>query len=417
MTISVDYSQFPYLITFPKSDLTFVSGTEYKITVEQYWVLLRDYADSEEAMSFPIIYTNIPPTSSTPRIVEINENYYVAQFEETSPLYSVEIISGNTNFRTVEVKNQISVGTNNTTGFIDPQFLEYGLFSGTVAVDVVNGVSGTTKTASGEIIGTRRAPSNNMPDAKTIAQTQGLIEFSVIGDITLDVDAQTPSYLYKGQNAQNSVITVEAAADVTTCEFWYCTLAGILDGGAIVRDSIIASLNYVNGIIFQTMLIPGTIQIDGSNPAYFLDCYAGAASGLNLDMNGAHTAFFLGFRGPITIKNATSGAALVADSGSITIDNTNTDLVVYSYGTTHLEDEGTNSTMYQDSMHEAVQFLQESLKGEKALALAGNTWYLRIWDTNSPRSLILDKALKDSSGNEIDDLAAGALAKELESTV
>ena len=182
MTISVDYSQFPYLITIPQSDLTLVTGNQYKITVAELWVLQRDYADSEEALPFPIIYTNVPPTESgTPRIVEINENYYMARFE--------------------------GVGTNNTTGFST----------------VETGVSGLTAEESG----------------------------------------------------------------------WLSSVP--------------------------------TIEVD-------------------------------------------------------------------------------------------MAFLKYSLKGEKSLVKVSSTWYLRIWDTNSPRALILDKALKDANGNEIDDLAAGALAQELGNT-
>jgi hypothetical protein len=209
MAISVDYSVTPYLITIPKSDLTLVTGNQYEITAAELWVLLREYADSEEALPFPIIYTNVPPTESgTPRIVEINENYYECQFELTSPIYNVDIVDGNTNFRTVEKKNEIGVGTNNTTGY------------------------------------------------------------SVVETGTSGLTAEESTWLSSVPN----------------------------------------------------------IEVD-------------------------------------------------------------------------------------------MDFLKHSLKGEKALIKVSSTWYLRIWDQNSPRSLILDKALKDANGNEIDDIAAGALAKELQSSV
>ena len=64
-----------------------------------------------------------------------------------------------------------------------------------------------------------------------------------------------------------------------------------------------------------------------------------------------------------------------------------------------------------------MSFLKYSLKGEKALEKTGNVWYLKIWDTNSPRNLILNKAVKDVFDADIDDLAAGALGKEQGSTV
>jgi len=121
MAITVDYSTTPYTIEIPKSDLTLDSGTKYNLTVDTFWQLLRDYADSPESLPFPVIYTRIAATASTPSITEINADYYQLQFEDGT--YSVNIINGNTNIRDVEVKNQVSVNTNNTTGFIDPTFL------------------------------------------------------------------------------------------------------------------------------------------------------------------------------------------------------------------------------------------------------------------------------------------------------
>ncbi len=115
MAISVNYTTKPYLITIPQSDCTLVSGTRYTMTVDKLWELLRDYADDPIGRSYPITYRRIPATSSTPKITEINENFYQAQFENGN--WSVDLIEGNTNFRDVEVKNNVSVGTNNTTGY------------------------------------------------------------------------------------------------------------------------------------------------------------------------------------------------------------------------------------------------------------------------------------------------------------
>jgi hypothetical protein len=116
MAITVDYTVTPFLITIPQSDLTLESGTRYTLTVDTFWLLLRDFTDNENAMAHPKLYRRIPATSSTPSITEIEEAYYQLQFEDG--LYSVNITEGNTNIRDVEVKNQVSVNTNNTAGFI-----------------------------------------------------------------------------------------------------------------------------------------------------------------------------------------------------------------------------------------------------------------------------------------------------------
>lgn len=115
MSLSVDYSVTPFVITIPKSDLTLITGDKYQMTVDEYWYLLRDYTDNEGTMAQPILYSRIPATSSTPSITNINEAYYVLRFEPG--LYSVRIINGNTNIRDVEVINTVSVHTDSTTGF------------------------------------------------------------------------------------------------------------------------------------------------------------------------------------------------------------------------------------------------------------------------------------------------------------
>ena len=101
------------VITVPLSDLTLVSGTNYQLTVDFWWQLIRDKNDDADATPYSGLYNNIPPTSSTPRIVEVLSPYTVT-FENGN--YSVNVIGGNTNLRDVVNKNNVSVNTNNTTG-------------------------------------------------------------------------------------------------------------------------------------------------------------------------------------------------------------------------------------------------------------------------------------------------------------
>jgi len=106
------------VITVPKTDLTLVSGTKYSLSVLCWFQLLRELNGSVEGMAETVgapIYNNTSPSASTPRIIDVI-NGYTVQFEEG--LYSVDIIEGNTNLRDVEIKNSVSVGTNNTTGFV-----------------------------------------------------------------------------------------------------------------------------------------------------------------------------------------------------------------------------------------------------------------------------------------------------------
>lgn len=117
MPLSCDWDSSPRRITVPKSELTLIGGVSYQITVDYWWELLRELNGSVEGMAETVhhpIYVNIPPTSSTPRIVSVDETRYEVLVEDG--LYSLEIVDGNTNWRDVEVKNQVSIGTNNVSG-------------------------------------------------------------------------------------------------------------------------------------------------------------------------------------------------------------------------------------------------------------------------------------------------------------
>ena len=260
MAISVDWSSGPpYLITIPQSDLTLVSGTRYQITVNTLWQLLREFSETQEGIARIVTYRRTAATASTPAITEINDPTYSCEFEDG--LYSVDIIDGNTNFRDVEVKNQVSVGTNNTTGFINPTFLELGLFNGQVCVDVVNGVSGTDKTPAGGIIGTRSDPVDNMADALTIATTRGLNVFNMLQPITITSGDYSAGYQFQADRLQTT-ITVNAAANVSNCTFTNCTVVGELDGINRVFNAEVGAVTSVSGEMFQCGL-QSSIAING----------------------------------------------------------------------------------------------------------------------------------------------------------
>lgn len=325
MTISVDYSQFPYLITIPKSDLTFVSGIKYKITVDELWVLLRDYADSEESLPYAIIYINTPPTSSTPRIIEINENYYNAQFEETSPLYNVDITDGNSNFRDVEVKNQIGVGTNNTTGFIDPEFLESSTFIGKegtgVTLDVVAGTDSVEYPS-----GTRQVPCKTEANAETITDNRGFKNVYLASDITITADHSAHPHTWFGDNPQTITITLDNACDVTGNKFQDCYITGKLDAANIIWESIVNGITNANGFIYQSTLVgPITFSADTSiERCWSAPSVASDLVTLDFDNQVIDVQLSSWNGGRLLVKNMPSGAWVhLHGSGHVEFDNTN----------------------------------------------------------------------------------------------
>ncbi len=308
MTITVDWSVTPWLITIPKSDLTLDIGTKYTLTVDTFWQLLRDFSDSAEAIPRPILYLRIPATASTPSITEIDEDYYDLQFEDG--LYSVNIIGGNTNIRDVEIKNQVSVNTNNTTGFIDPVFLEDGLFNGAVCIDVINGVSGTGKTPSGGIIGTRQTPSNNIADAKIIAVKRGFVTFNLINSFTVSSEDLSAGFRFTG-DSPFLVLTIDPSANITNCTVVDLTLQGEIDGTNVIRECRVQNITEVSGLL-DRIAIDGNITLNG--PILLADSYSNHIGGGQNIIIGLHETEIRNFHGSIGISGMTGGIHSIAIS-------------------------------------------------------------------------------------------------------
>lgn len=323
MAITVDYTLTPFRITIPKSDLTLISGTKYSLDVDVYWNLLSDYSDSDESIPHPLMYGRIPATSSTPSITEINLTNYDLVFEDG--LYSVNIINGNTNIREAEVKNQVSVSTNNTTGFIDPVFLEYGTFDGSVWINTVTGGTGTKYP-----MGSPSSPVNNLTDAKVIAAANGFVQFQVTGTFVFDAADVVDGFIFQGLSSSKTTLILTEAATITNCIFRECTITGQLDGGNDASFCVIGSLNYLDGSLLDCFLTGGTITLNGAQ-ANLLRCASAVAGGgvddtPIIDMGETGTALVIrDYQGGIKLTNYTSGSDPVSidmSSGRIILDST-----------------------------------------------------------------------------------------------
>lgn len=360
MPISVDWSGGPpWLITIPKSDLTLDTGTKYNLDVDVYWGLLRDFADSFEATPFPNIYSRIKSTTSTPSITDIDLDYYQIQFEDGA--YSVNIINGNTNIREGEVKNTVSVNTNNTTGFIDQSYLEYGTFSGGVTVDVINGIAGRDYP-----IGTPRFPSNNIVDAVAIVASSGLPKnIYVLGDLTLDTGDNVNNYRIIGQNPVRTTLTVNPGSLTNSCEIKDCTVTGTLDGDTIIEHCNVQTITYFTGEIHESQ-ISGTITLGSGSQADLLRCsskvagqatptidcggsgqslairqYSGGIRLINKTGTDDTSIDLAGGQVKLDLTTVTNGAIVVRGTGKV-VDDSNADWLPHgTYGSLTLANETT----------------------------------------------------------------------------
>lgn len=322
MALTIDYTRTPYRITLPLSDLTFIVGVQYNLEVDTFWDLLADYSDSELGIMYPPLYRRIPATTSTPSITEIDENYYDFEFEEG--LYSVNVIDGNTNIRDVEVKNQVSVNTNNTTGFIDPKFLQFTTYESGVWVQADSGYTGTFYP-----VGTPSQPVNNIMDAIAIAIDKGFEIIHIKGTYTIVDTDVVDGFILQGISATKSGLIIPPDAIVRNCVFRECTLNGTLDGGNDASLCNIGDLNYLDGSLIDCSL-SGTIILSGSQ-ANFLRCYSAiAGGGFNetaiIDLDGFGTNLIIrDYHGGIKLINhsgAPDSVSIDMSSGRVILDST-----------------------------------------------------------------------------------------------
>lgn len=271
--------------------------------------------------------------------------------------------------------------------------LAFNTFQGEVAIDVVNGVSGT-----GEIelvpIGTRKQPSNNMADALTIADREGLRTFKLISDLTLSGTDLSGGYKFIGDSPFYT-LTALASADITNCNMENLTLAGEMDGLNLVENCSLNAITSLSGFVFRAAF-KSTLSLSGET--HFFDCYSQVAgSGYPVVSTNGHEVGIRNYRGSVGLAAVTGGnvsAGVVG--GRLLLDNTCTGGTVHvraepfevidnSAGTTVLDEaEGEKSR----KVHDAHYLRRRYDSGANTITLyaADGVTPLYVFDTNADQS-------------------------------
>ena len=117
MPISINWATG--VIYVPQSELTFISGSTYRLDVDAFRLVLKDLEDNEEGIGFPDTHrhnTEVVLSGITyARIVEII-NGYTVEFEDG--MYTVDCVGANHNIGDVKVVNQVSLIVGNAAGLI-----------------------------------------------------------------------------------------------------------------------------------------------------------------------------------------------------------------------------------------------------------------------------------------------------------
>lgn len=204
----------------------------------------------------------------------------------------------------------------------EQQDIQYSSFGGGVTVDVTSTNTGTLFPT-----GTPRAPVNNFTDALSIAAERGFSTLFIIGDATVNSGLDFSGFTIIGESKNKSLFTIDSDANVTDSEFTNATIQGTLDGGNVLFQCSLLTLNFVDGFVEQCVLNE-TITLSGAADANFLDCFSGVpgVSTPTINMGGSGSSLSIrNYNGGITLTNKTGAYDAVSidlNSGQIILDNT-----------------------------------------------------------------------------------------------
>jgi hypothetical protein len=201
--------------------------------------------------------------------------------------------------------------------------IEFATFNGGVTIDEING---TLDLLTG-LPGSPSNPVRLLEDAHAIQVARKLPKkVFVKGNLTITNSVSWEGYEFEGESAIKSLITVNDAANVLNCEFYDCTLTGILDGSSQIEKSVIINLDFVDGFIFRCSIGPGTMKLGTSTVANIYECYSGVPGATTpiYDLNATGIINMKGYDGGAWLKNYSGNASHTIDlrAGQVILDPT-----------------------------------------------------------------------------------------------
>lgn len=176
------------------------------------------------------------------------------------------------------------------------------IYRGEVHIDTVNGSSGTQLGVNG----TPDNPSDNLTDARTIADALGITSYAFANALTIGTDHLGWSIRGK-TNPELDVLTLSGGPDVTGSNFTRVTLTGQSNGEIVAVESIIDNLTEVNGI-FLTSLFRNTVSMPSAGGAELLTLLCAALPLATVSLAGGASNLFGGasLAGSWTVTNASN---------------------------------------------------------------------------------------------------------------
>ena len=329
MAITID--RLTGIISVPQSDLALLSGTLYSADTNAIRNSIKEIEASEEG----IIWDDTHRHNTTVDLFGIT---YARTIEYLAPAsitftpdaqWSVRLEGSNNNMGDIEAtilnQNQVQVIPTNSAGLIDLEILTSSAYQGQCVVSPTRGQAGTTKP-----IGTFERPSDNMDDALSIAFSEGLPRFLLTEDMTFTSQDFSLGYTFLG-STPNNVITINAAADVTGCNFENLTLNGEMDGLNLIRDCSLQAVTKLSGFV-EKVAFQSTVSITGTT--FIAESYSQVVgTGYPVFTTGTNNVILRDYHGSLGISGMTGGTISIELYGGILhVDATCTGGAIYCRG-------------------------------------------------------------------------------------
>lgn len=198
-------------------------------------------------------------------------------------------------------ENTVRDNSNGTTVLVDTlsasavklnEMLEVMDYDGQVVINIDNGFAGTAYP-----IGTLKYPSNNLPDAKVIAENRNLLGFELKSDITINING-LPGAFVRGFTGNEIVTLTGTNLNYTRYENLVLTGNAGAQNRLRVDDCQIYNLDNFNGVMTRTAII-GNLTLAGGESSLLANCYTSAIlNGNELiggDTSGVH--IYIGHEG------------------------------------------------------------------------------------------------------------------------
>jgi hypothetical protein len=176
----------------------------------------------------------------------------------------------------------------------------------------------TANTGTTYPVGTAQYPVNNLTDAKTIGELQGIKVIHIHGDVTFDVDFD--GWKIEAHNVDTCTANLNGR-DVTNCVFNSMSVEGSYIGHAnFIECNIMNGLSNVDAH-FENCILAGTFVVSATGELNGDRCTS--STGCLFNLSGSASLSMANFGGVLAIANLNNVAAVIGITGQylLTLDS------------------------------------------------------------------------------------------------